>query len=89
MSGESPAVNPSSATLWSSPSCSLAIVCVTGGGLFWVQWGLWEALVLPEPTSHLSSGLPGVPAYLEAMPARFLTIGHSSGRFVGQVRSLL
>lgn len=77
VSGESPDVNPSSATHCSSPSRSPATVCVTRGGQFWAQWGLWEGLVLQEPTS-LSSGLPGVPAHLEATPARFLTIGHSS-----------
>lgn len=80
VSGESPDVNPSSATHCSSPSRSPATVCVTRGGQFWAQWGLWEGLVLQEPTS-LSSGLPGVPAHLEATPARFLTIGHSSGGF--------
>ena len=60
MSGEIPAVNPSSATHWSSPSRSPATVCVTGGGQFWVQWGLWEVLVLREPTSPLS--------FLESLP---------------------
>lgn len=81
--GESPDVNPSPAARWSSPSRSPATVCVTGRGQFWAQWGLWEALVLPEPTSHLSCLLPGVPAHLEATPARFLTIGCRSGRFTG------
>lgn len=62
MSGESPEGNPSSCRpLVQSFPLPRPLSVSPEEASFGVQWGLWEALVLPEPTSHLSSGLPGVP----------------------------